>query len=69
MRDGFAVAAHGVDGAIKLFGLQRIFVCKGPVPVRLWTRVAAFFAQDFVIDKGKVAVPVEEGALSMQVSR
>ena len=68
VRDGETVAAHGVDGAIELFRFPRIFVCQRPVPVWLRTGVAAFCAQQLVVDVGIVAVPVEEGTLSILVS-
>ena len=69
MRNRLAVAAHGVGRAVKDFGLARILVRQRPVPVRLRTGVAAFRAEQFVVDVGVVAVPVEEGPLSMVVSR
>ena len=67
VRNAFAVAAHGVDGAVEDFGFPRIMVGERPVPVGCRAGVAAFGAKQFVVDVGKVAVPVEEGALSILV--
>lgn len=68
MRDGFAVAAHGVGVAVEDFGFSGVLVGECPVPVGYGSGVAAFVAEELVVDVGVVAVPGEEDALCFLVS-
>ena len=60
-----AVAAHRVGGTGEDFGGEWIGVGEGPVPVGLRAGVAAFRAEELVVEVGVVAMPVKEDALDL----